>query len=166
MTLRLLPGPTAAEVDALVAQAVETHTPGISLGCAERITSFATTNTNTNTGGSITGLTVTVTGQGRAVDIEFFAASVYHSVASTLVGFNLSVSVNGGATSTTSNFSQAAGARSTLTNGGPSCVLRRTATLASGSTYAFTINVAGGAAGTSNVVAAAFAPMHLSVVSR
>lgn len=139
----------------------EAAAAGTEMGNAERLTTFTTTNTSTAGGGVIPSLTVVVVGEGRPVDVNFFAANVYHSVADTSVSFALRV--NG---STVSDRSQTASVRSPLTTAGPSAWLYRRPFLDLGVQYTFTINVAGGAAGTSNVVAASFAPIQLCVSRR
>lgn len=145
---------TDAEVAALVQQAVEDHTPGIELGYAERTTSF-TSGSNAD----ITGLSVTVTGQGRPVDVEFYCPSAYHSVSGTLI--RADIKSNGAVINSwfelTSNVSF-----------GRSCLLRQRVTLTDGVNYTFTVGTFQGSAGTMTWFASASParPIWLSVVSR
>lgn len=72
------------EIDARVAEAVETHTPGILLGSAQRTTAF-TSSSNAD----ISTLSVTINGAGRPVEVSFFCSSVWHSVSGTTVRADL-----------------------------------------------------------------------------
>lgn len=145
---------TAAEADALVQQAVEDHTPGIELGYAERSTTFATA-ANTD----ITGLSVTVTGQGRPVDVEFFCPIAYHSVSGSLI--RADIKSNGVILNSwfelTSN-----------TGFGRTCQVKQRVVLTDGVNYTFTVGTFLGTAGTMTWFASASParPMWLSVVSR
>lgn len=145
---------TETEVDALVQQALEDHTPGIELGYAERTTNFVTA-VNTD----ITGLSVTVTGQGRPVDVEFFCPAAYHSVSGALVWAD--IKANGVILNSwfelTSN-----------TAFGRTCLVRQRVVLNDGVNYVFTVGTFLGSAGTMTWAATASParPMWLSVVSR
>lgn len=153
-----------AMVTTLVEQAVQDHTPGIELGSASRTSAFTTTNITAGNGslGLITGLTVTITGSGRPVDVRFTAPAVYHSVANTFVG----VSINAG-NPLAANNATFASSQSTLTNNGNALeATLRTATLNDGQSYTFQVNVWGAAAGTSTLAAAAYGPIQLVVTSR
>lgn len=154
----------AAMVSSLVLQEVQDHTPGIDLGTASRTSAFTTTNTTAGNGslGLITGLTVTITGTGRPVDVRFTAPAVYHSVANTFVG----VSINAGNPLAATNATFAS-SQSTLTNNGNGLeATLRTPALNVGQSYTFQVNVWGGAAGTCTLAAAAYGPIQLAVTSR
>lgn len=154
----------AAMVNSLVEQAVQDHTPGIELGIASRTSAFTTTNTTAGNGalGLIPGLTVTVTGAGRPVDVRFTAPAVYHSVANTFVG----VSINAGNPLAATNATFASSQSTSTSNGNGLEATLRTATLNNGQSYTFQVNVWGAAAGTCTLAAAAYGPIQLTVTSR
>lgn len=142
---------TEAEVDVLVQQALEDHTPGIELGYAERFTSYAAGNSD------ITGLSVTVVGQGRPVDVEFYCSSAHHSVVGSLVRADLKrdgtiIETGFDITSNTAF--------------GRHMYVRRRIPLTDGVSYTFTVGIFQGTAGTMTWYADANRPMWLSVVSR
>jgi hypothetical protein len=141
-------------VDALVQQALEDHTPGIELGFAERSTSFST-STNTD----ITGLSVTVVGQGRPVDVEFFCSSAYHSVVGSMV--RADIKSNGAVINSWFDITSHA----TI---GRTCLVRQRVVLTAGTSYTFTVGTFLGTAGTMTWFASASPArtMWLSVVSR
>lgn len=128
------------------------------LGYAERTTNDTTTNTAYASAASnkISGLSVTVVGEGLPVLIEFFATIAYHSVANTSV--SAALVVNGATTS-----GQAATVFSPSTSAGPSLILRRRMVLTAGTSYTFEIGKYVGAAGTGTYFAGANFPMHLAV---
>lgn len=144
---------TEAEVDALVQQALEDHTPGIELGYAERSTSYSAGNSD------ISGLSVTVTGQGRPVDIEFYCPTAYHSVSGTLI--RADIKSNG--TIVNSWFDVTSN-----TAAGRTAQVKQRLVLTDGVDYTFTIGTFQGTAGTMTWFASAspVRPMWLSVVSR
>jgi hypothetical protein len=149
-------------VATLVEQAVQDHTPGIELGYASRTSNITSTATTAAGATALTGLSVTVTGQGRPVDLRFHCAAVYHSVANTLVSI---VIVRDGNVTGADNQMGAVASASTST--GPSlAVARRTATLVAGTPYTFTVRAWGAAAGTCTLVSAAYCPTELVVTSR
>lgn len=153
---------TTDDVDTLVEQAVQDHTPGVELGQAARTSSITSTATTAAGASALTGLSVTVVGQGRPVDVRFYTAALYHSVANTAV--SLIIVKDGNATGTDN---QIGTAFSPSTTTGPSvCITRRTATLTDGVSYTFTVRAWGGAAGTTTVVGASFCPAELVVTSR
>jgi hypothetical protein len=144
---------TEAEVDALVEQALEDHTPGIELGYAERTTSYSAGNSD------ISGLSVIVTGQGRPVDIEFYCPTAYHSVTGTLI--RADIKSNG--TIVNSWFDVTSN-----TAAGRTCQVKQRLVLTDGVEYTFTIGTFQGTGGTMTWFASAspVRPMWLSVVSR
>lgn len=153
----------AAMVATLVQQEVESHTPGIELGSVTR-TSNATSTTvlSTNTAGDIGGLSLTITGQGRPVDVRFFAPGVYHSVANAMVSVILICNNN-----VTDTNNQIGTENSPLTNNGPSMqITRRTGVLTAGVSYTFKVRLWGAVAGTSTLVGASFCPIELTITSR
>lgn len=152
-----------AAVDTAVTQAVQDHTPGIELGAVLRTSNFTTTNTSSGSAaGDIPSFSIAVVGKGRPVDIRFFAYAAYHSVAST--GVAAVLCVNG---SPTSANSQIGSVISPSTSNGPSLnINHRTGVLTDGVTYTFTVRVWGLAAGTCNLLGAAFAPIEFTATSR
>lgn len=157
MSLRLLGGGTsAADITAAVAEAVEGHTPGILLGYSERTTSDVRT-----TGGAITGVSVTVVGQGRPVDIEARVTKGFHSAANAPMTFAIMWGTVCIASDEQNSFS---------TTTGRAFYCKRTMTLTDGVSYTFTLAVAHGLAGTMTWYADDTAtnkrPMHLAVTSR
>lgn len=152
----------AARDDALSALAeMEAQVPGSSLGYAEKVNGFTTTNTEATTVSNITGLSVTVMGTGRPAEVSFYAPNVFHSVANTTVGFLLNV--NG---SLTSAIGQTGSVSAPGTTAGHSFYMSRQVVLTSGVSYTFQVSVYGGAAGTSSLTAAGFTPITLSVTAR
>lgn len=146
-----------------VEEQVEGHVPGTDLGTVQRgSNATSTTTAATDAAGDITGLSVTVVGQGRPVDIRFHAPGVYHSVANTLVSVILMC--NGEVVGLNN---QIGTENSPLTNNGPSMsISRRTGILTFGTNYTFSVRLWGNAAGTSTLVGAAFCPIELAVTSR
>ena len=148
-------------IDSKVTAAVAAHTPGIELAYAERTTNFATTSTVHGAGALVPSLVVSVVGQGREVDIRFNAQTVLHSVADTgvLCGYEVN-------NSATSNLCQSTVVSSPSNTVGRGMDVSRRVILTDGVTYTIKAYCYGLAAGTSTIVAAAFAPMSLSVTSR
>lgn len=133
------------------------------IGYAETNVNFSVTTTAgydvTNT--VIPGLMVQITGEGTAVEIEFFAPGVYSST-----GTNLQImpfiTINGatqGAVITTQ--------RSTSTTEGPPALIKRRMVLAKGTTYTFRAGVTcEAAARVLWVTASDYARAYLSVMAR
>lgn len=67
-----------------VADAVDGHVPGSSLGYVERASSYVVTNVAPALAAS-TAMGLTVTGAGRPVELEFYVPEIYHSVVGTRV---------------------------------------------------------------------------------
>lgn len=134
--------------------------PGSEQGASVKTNTYTTTAT-TITATPITGLSVTVVGQGRWVDVEFICGSVYHSVAGTRVTAHLLI--NGQASQAGSS---AASVSSPVNNNGVTLVLRQRIFLTAGVSYTFEIGAFGAAAGTCNFVAVATVPMQLTVTNR
>lgn len=154
---------TGAAVKNVVDTAINAHTPGVELGYASRATNFTTTNTNlTSVAGAIPTLTLSVVGQGRPIDLRFYAATVYHSVANTIV--NAVIVENGVALSSDNQIGATISPQ--VANGPSMGITRRTGILTSGTTYTYTVQVAGAAAGTVTMVGAAYCPIELSATSR
>lgn len=154
---------TGGAVAVAVEEQVEGHVPGTDLGTFQRPSNATSTTTAvTDAAGDITGMSVTVVGQGRPVDIRFFAPGVYHSVANTLV--SVIIICNGDVLNTNN---QLGTERSHLTNNGPSvAITRRTGVLTAGVSYTFKARLWSAAAGTSTLVGAAYCPIELAVTSR
>jgi hypothetical protein len=156
-------GASRATIAAMVEDAVEAHTPGTELGFAERTSGTAFTTTATTFGASalVTGLVVTVTGEGRPVDIEFTAQAVRHSVAAT--GVVAYLETNGSAVAAQCNSTWVSSPSTTVGRG---FIVRRRAVLTDGVVYTFKAGVFGGAAGTVTLDTTTFAAAQLSVTSR
>jgi hypothetical protein len=147
------------DVPTVVADELVNYQPGLEIGYSERTTSATSTQTVPNATGTISGLSVTVTGAGRAVDVRFAAALAWQSTANKLVFTSLMV--NGGAGGA------AHGSVSTLTTTGPGQTWTRRMVLTDGVSYTFTVAVyteSGG--GTATVFANATYPMALAVTNR
>jgi hypothetical protein len=156
MTLRLLSGLTAAGVDAAVAQAVEDHTPGIELGYSERTSNYAAA-----AGGTITGLSLTVTGQGRPVDIEFRCKGVFHSAYPTTAALIDTTIVDASANIIGSSRIQVWSA-----SDGPAVYIKARKVLTADVEYVFTVNVSQNTAGTHTFIGSAARPIYLMATSR
>ena len=74
----------ASLVPGEVADAVDGHVPGSSLGYVERASSYVVTNVAPALAAS-TAMGLTVTGAGRPVELEFYVPEIYHSVVGTRV---------------------------------------------------------------------------------
>lgn len=142
---------TEAEVDTIVQQAVEDHTPGIELGYAERFTTYTGGNSD------ITGLSITVVGQGRPVDVEFYCPTALHSVSGSLI--RADIKSNGTIIETAFDIT-------TNTSFGRHIYAKRRIVLTNGVSYTFTVGVFQGTAGTMTWYADANRPIWLSAVSR
>lgn len=134
------------------------ETGSTELGYAERTSNDTTTNTAyaSSTSNKISGLSVTVVGQGLPVLVEFFCPGVFHSVAAT--GVSVTLITNGALTS-----GQLATVDSSATNKSRALVMRRRMVLTAGTSYTFEVGKYVDAAGTGTYTAVADAPMHLSV---
>lgn len=146
----------AAAITALEPQIIA----GTELDYAERVANYTTTAA-APFGPPIDTLQAEAVGSGRPVDVEFFAANVFHSVANTLVNAYLVVDGihlddNG----------QLASVASPSTIAGPSLYFKKRIVLDDGVPYQFNVVMFAAAAGTSTIVAANFAPNFLSVTSR
>jgi len=141
--------------------ALESHTPGQELAYAERTSAFTTTNTTAGAAaGLVAGLSVTVTGAGRAVDVVFFVPLCYHSVGGTgIVAYVVQGQAYPGGLC-------AIGAVSSPNNTGRSVTSTRRLVLSAGVQYTFEAGMNGVAAGTVTSVPNAAYPMSLSVTSR
>lgn len=132
------------------------------VGYAERTTNFTTTNTTvlSPTLGIITSLSVTVTGTGRPVDIEFYTPAVAHS-AGAIVTTTLVRQIGAGSATAIQYKNWA----STFAEGG---TLRSNEVLTNGTSYTFTVAVGANAAGTSTIVGsnAGVGKMYLAVTNR
>jgi hypothetical protein len=130
------------------------------LGYAERVTSDTTTNTSyaASTSNKISGLSVTLTGEGLPVLVEFYCPQVLHSVTGDDVGVVLLV--NGAVTG--GQFA-VAGTSTASADLGASLVLRRRLVLADGDSTTFEVGKFAVQAGTATYVAGADYPMHLAV---
>jgi hypothetical protein len=136
---------------------------GANLGSSKRTTTATTSNTSTASTTPITGISITVVGKGKPVDVRFFASQGYHSVANTLVIPYLIV--NGVALPATTG--QSGVTQSTLTTSGPSVFfVASNIVLTDGVSYTFEVGLAGGAAGTTALFAATNSPMTLDVTAR
>lgn len=144
---------------------LEAHIPGVELGYAERASNFTTTNTSSSSvaaGSKVTSLLVTVTGQGRPVDVEFYSPSIHHSTAAQVITVYLVV--NGVAQSTT--LGQSAFISSPVNTLGRAVILKRRLVLTEAVEYTFEVGLAGASAGTVTLTASAAVPSSLSVTSR
>jgi hypothetical protein len=149
-------------VDEAVEQATQDHIPGVELGYASRTTTYTTTSTVTGASAvTIPGVTATVVGQGRPVDVRFYAPSVYHSVANTFVGASVNT---GNPVGVNANLMVQ---QSTAVNNGPGILIEyRTSILTLGVSYTFQVSVWGAAAGTSTFVGATYCPIELAITAR
>lgn len=141
------------------------HTPGKELGYAEVLSSLTSTATDVGAAAALAGLSVTVIGQGKPVEIEYFCPSVNHTVANTSV--SIALGSNGSKLSAQSQIG-ATSAASTVAGLGKSISVKRRAVLTLGVSYTFTVHAfAYGVAGTSILYAAnPYEPQFLSVVAR
>lgn len=153
---------TREQVGVIIEDVIEVQTPGTELAYAERLAGVSNTATAAGAAAIISGLTAgPVIGKGRAVDIEFFAPTVYHSVANTNVIFYLEV--NGVALNANGNIT---GVISPKTTSGPSAIIKKRLVLTDGVSYTFKVGMYCGAAGTSQATAAGFAAIQLAVTAR
>ncbi len=133
-----------AEVwEPVVIDATEGHVPGTERAYAE----YAAGATGTQVSPSLlhwSNLLLSVTGQGRPVDIEWFIPKSFHSVANTGVVHMMVSQKNGGTVVT----EQTVTVRSPLTTDGPPTAVRRRKVLEEGATYVFAFYTGGVAAGT------------------
>ena len=131
---------------------------GSEMGYAERTTDDTTTNTAyaSTPSNKISGLSVTVIGEGQPVMVEFFCPGVKHSVAASPV--NAVLIINGSVTG-----GQLATADSPATGNARFLMFRRRMVLTAGTSYTFEVGKYATSAGTGTYTAVADAPMHLSV---
>lgn len=128
------------------------------LGYAERTTVDTTTSTSYASAPSnkISGLSVTVVGEGLAVSVEFFCPGVKHSTAG--VGVASALVLNGALTG-----GQIGLGDSDSTANSRTLIMRRRMILTAGTSYTFEVGKYVMSAGTGTYDAAADFPMHLSV---
>lgn len=149
----------ADTAEATARAAADLAAPRGELGYAER----QTTDTSSNTvfanipANLIPGLSVTVVGAGRAVEVEVIG-SVYHAVANTYVGFGI---VRDGATVGYGGLS------SPSTTVGRTVIVKKRMVLVAGQQYVFTVGKYVGAAGVGSFYGDNIgSPLSLSVVER
>lgn len=135
---------------------------GEELGYAERTTQDTTTSlpsdNTTLSSNLISGLSATVTGVGRAVEVEFFCGIVVHSVVGGHVYAHLMMD---GAQISLAN------ARATASNVGISpMIVKARVVVPQGASRTFTVAKSLDTAGTGTYYADAVTPMYLSVVQR
>lgn len=154
---------TPNALSAYVESVVEGHTPGAEMAYAEVDYLLSTTQLFSSLTIPVYPLVLTVTGQGRPVEIEYYFPSVLHSVANTGVGILLASTKNG-ANFTAENQIYV---YSPWTTQGVPAVLRRRKVLEEGAEYVFNAFVGGLVAGTSYLSGSAnYRRCHSSVVSR
>lgn len=134
------------QVSAAVINAVGSHIPGAEMGHAES-TSGATTTVVYPTLQIISSLTLTVSGTGRPVDIEWYMPLFYHSVANTIVYGAMVTQIVGSGTNV---YEQVVAHRSAQTNGSNGFYVKRRKVLVAGTAYTMAFYVAGSAAGTTS----------------
>lgn len=154
MSLRLLGGASTADIDTAVAEAVETHTPGIHAGMADITSTWPTSSTQL-----IPGLSITVVGTGRPVDVEFFCPRVWNgTTANTYISariFRNGVQATDG------------GVFSPVTTAGPSLYVKHAEpTIAVGVSVTFTVQAFLGSAGNHSFYASLASRCYLKAVSR
>lgn len=137
--------------------------PGKEIGYAERTTSHTTTVTSAASATDITGLSVTVTGKGRPVEVNFYTSSVTHSVANSNV--SVFISGNGAVGGSLGQFGGQSSPSTTAGLGDAINVTRRVV-LTDGVSYTFTVRVFSLTVGTSTIYGAAGLPMSLAVTAR
>jgi|GEM_PF-5842404 len=155
-----------AAMGVAIGDALDDYTPGADMGSAERLTSATTTATSYALATTdISGLSVTVIGTGRPVDVEFYCPSVTHSVANTNV--SVFIAVNGSGTDAKAQWGGVS-APGTGAGGGPALTIKRRITLTDGVSYTFTVRAfAFGVAGTTTLYAvSAYQAMQLNVTAR
>lgn len=137
--------------------------PGKEIGYAERTTNHTTTVTSAASATDISGLSVTVTGKGRPVEVNFYTASVTHSVANSNV--SAFISGNGAVGGSLGQFGGQS-SPSTTAGLGDAINITRRVVLTDGVSYTFTVRVFSLVAGTSTIYGAAGLPMSLAVTAR
>lgn len=154
-------GVNESTINEIVENSLETYAPGTELGYAERTTPFTTTdNATLNT--RISGLTVTVLGTGRRVDIEFYCPGVWHSTANADVRFYIvrdDLAFQASDSQVISKFSPS-------TTSGPEALLKRSIVIPDGVTRVYKVGMLIGVAGTGTANGDPLSPMYLSAVSR
>lgn len=150
--VRLLSDPAV-----LVAQAVEDWTPGTDLGLAERTTNFEPT-----TNADITGLSITLTGKGRPIDVRFNCTQAYHSAATGTSPVLMRADIKQNGVAILSRM----GMRYNAAFGDGIEITARTETLTSGVSYTFTVGTWRGTVGTAYWYAAPAFKMQLAATAR
>lgn len=136
------------------------YQPGLEIGYDEVVST--TTYTATAAGSQmVPGLSITVVGTGRPVDVEFFAPSVRHSVASTDVSAGIRANGSGLVAE-----SQLGTVSSPSTTVGRSLYVKERVVLADGVSYTFDVTIWSGAAGTATLVAAGYVRVYLAITNR
>lgn len=136
------------------------------MGYAERTTNFTTTNTayGSTAGTSLVGgLSVTVVGEGRPVDLEVVAIVQTTTAAPARVGMYF---LTNGGTTDPGGGHLATVAPGTTNVGVTLNMRKRTPVLTNGVSYTFTVGLYGSAAGTHQVTASSAIPAFLSVTRR
>lgn len=157
----------AAEVTALaeaaVAAEVDAQVPGLVSDSGKRTENFPTTNLSlTSSTGDVPGVTATIVGNGRPVEVTAYAPFVYHSAVALVQG---AITVNGAHDNAVG--SQLGGVVSYTSGlGGPIFVRRITDPLTVGQTYVFGLRIASTAAGTATLIGLPAAPIQIDAISR
>lgn len=157
-------GVSPEQVEQLVNDALVAHTPGTEIARAEVFESRTSTAINLGAATDLAGLSITVTGTGRPVEVEYYCTSVVHSVANTNV--SLLIACNGVALSPQSQVA-AVSSPTTVAGTGQFISVRRPVDLALGVEYVFTVRCfAYNVAGTSTLYAASpYQPQFLRAVA-
>lgn len=142
-----------------VEAAVEAHTPGIELAYAERTTTFSVSTTDA---ALVPGISISVEGQGRPVDIEFYLPGLYHSVADTQVLAAIYYQINGGAALLDSMSAD----RSIVNTDGPSVFIKRRRIIPEGETWQFHGFIRTLVAGTATAKASGNEVIYIAATSR
>lgn len=160
VTLDDIVGGVEEEIETLVEDALEAHTPGTELGYAASTASFSTNDAATLTT-RIPDLVVPILGNGRPVEIKFFAPNVYHDIIGAIVTFYFVVD-----DVALTNDGQIGSTFSPQNTIGPSATIERRLVIPEGVTKTFKVGMLVGAGGEGHVIANPSARMHLSAVSR
>lgn len=145
--------------------AVADTMPGSEMAYSERTTSFTTTNTTliSATLGIVTGMQVSVVGEGRAVDFEF-EASMQHTVANTFTAAWLIANVASAGNSVTTSPGGYVGGVSHQATGSTRIIhMKRRMVLTAGVSYVVQVGVGGGTAGTTTLFGSSTVPSWLAV---
>ena len=140
-------------------ESYDPDTPRGELAYAERLTNDTTTNTTIGNAPSnkVSGLLVTVTGNGRPVEIEVYCPAVLHTVANTYVG--LALLMDGVQV-------QLMQQSSPSTANGRSLIGKFRKVLTAGQDYTFEVGKYCGAAGTATYGGGAGLPAYISATER